>query len=73
MIKSLFLRTYSLMMSDKKSKKIQKTLKIIYLDEKFYFIKRFKKMEELTKKPLGDLSFDEWENLWARAKTECAK
>lgn len=30
-------------------------------------------MEELTKKPLGDLSFDEWENLWARAKTECAK
>ena len=37
------------------------------------FIKRFKKMEELTKKPLGDLSFDEWENLWARAKTECAK
>ena len=31
------------MMSDKKSKKIQKTLKIICLDEKFYFIKRFQK------------------------------
>ena len=32
------------------------------------FIKRFKKMEELTKKPLEQLSFDEWEELWASAK-----
>lgn len=31
------------MMSDKKSKKIQKTSKIIYLDEKFRLIKRFEK------------------------------
>ena len=37
------------------------------------FIKRFKKMEELTKKPLQNLTFDEWENLWAKAKVECAK
>ena len=37
------------------------------------FIKRFRKMEELTKKPLQNLTFDEWENLWAKAKVECAK
>ncbi len=34
------------------------------------FIKRFKKMEELTQKPLENLTFDEWENLWAKAKKE---
>ena len=27
-------------------------------------------MEELTQKPLENLTFDEWENLWAKAKKE---
>jgi len=33
------------------------------------FLNRFKKMEELTKKPLKDSSRDELENLWQSAKT----
>ena len=32
------------------------------------FVKRFKKMEELTEKPLKELSFEEWDNLWKKAK-----
>lgn len=32
------------------------------------FIKRFRKMEELATKPLTDLSFDEWNDLWKQAK-----
>lgn len=32
------------------------------------FIKRFKKMEELAEKPLTELSFEEFDNLWKRAK-----
>ena len=34
------------------------------------FIKRFKKMEELAPKALCELNFDEWEELWAKAKKE---
>ncbi len=34
------------------------------------FIKRFKKMEEITRKPLENLTFDEWENLWVQAKKQ---
>lgn len=32
------------------------------------FIKRFKKMEELTNKPLHELSFEEWDSMWKKAK-----
>lgn len=32
------------------------------------FTKRFKKMEELATKPLTELSFDEWDELWKNAK-----
>lgn len=32
------------------------------------FMKRFRKMEEMTEKPLDELSFEEWENLWKKAK-----
>lgn len=32
------------------------------------FEKRFRKMEEIAEKPLNDLSFDEWDNLWRKAK-----
>ena len=34
------------------------------------FMKRFRKMEELTEKPLKELSFDEWNELWKKAKKE---
>ena len=34
------------------------------------FTKRFKKMEELAQKPLNELSFDEWDTLWRKAKKE---
>ena len=34
------------------------------------FTKRFRKMEEIAQKPLEDLTFQEWEDLWAKAKTE---
>ncbi len=33
------------------------------------FIKRFKKMEELSTKPFEDYSFEEFDNLWKQAKT----
>ena len=33
------------------------------------FETRFRKMEELAQKPLNELSFDEWDNLWKQAKT----
>ena len=32
------------------------------------FIKRFNLMEELSKKPLGDLTFDEYDKLWREVK-----
>ena len=32
------------------------------------FIKRFKKMEEIAQKPLQELNFAEWEELWSQAK-----
>lgn len=32
------------------------------------FVKRFEQMERFTDKPLRDLSLDEWEALWSRAK-----
>ena len=32
------------------------------------FIKRFRKMEEISEKPLTELSFDEWDKLWKKAK-----
>ena len=32
------------------------------------FMKRFRKMEELTEKPLTELSFEEWDSLWKKAK-----
>ena len=32
------------------------------------FIKRFNKLEELAEKQLGELSFEEYEELWAQAK-----
>lgn len=32
------------------------------------FIKRFKKMEEIAQKPLQELTFAEWEELWSQAK-----
>lgn len=32
------------------------------------FTKRFNKLEELTQKPLKELTFDEYETLWAQAK-----
>lgn len=34
------------------------------------FMTRFRKMEELAKKDLNKLSFDEWDNLWKTAKKE---
>lgn len=34
------------------------------------FMTRFRKMEELAKKNLNELSFDEWDNLWKTAKKE---
>ncbi|MGN0014042.1 MAG: nucleoside triphosphate pyrophosphohydrolase [Candidatus Gastranaerophilaceae bacterium] len=33
------------------------------------FMKRFRKMEEITQKPLKELSFEEWDSLWKKAKT----
>ena len=35
------------------------------------FITRFKQMEINAKKPLEQLNFSEWENLWKQAKKEC--
>ena len=35
------------------------------------FTKRFRKMEEIAQKPLEDLTFEEWEELWAKAKKLC--
>ncbi len=35
------------------------------------FTKRFRKMEEIAQKPLKDLTFEEWEELWAKAKKLC--
>lgn len=32
------------------------------------FMKRFRKMEELAEKPLQELSFEEWDVLWKKAK-----
>lgn len=32
------------------------------------FMKRFRKMEEISEKPLKELSFEEWDNLWSKAK-----
>lgn len=32
------------------------------------FMKRFRKMEEISEKPLTDLSFEEWDKLWKKAK-----
>lgn len=34
------------------------------------FIKRFRKMEELASKPLNDYSFEEFDQLWQKAKKE---
>jgi len=33
------------------------------------FMKRFRKMEEIAEKPLEDYSFDEYDELWKRAKS----
>ena len=33
------------------------------------FTKRFKKMEEIATKPLEKYSYDEFNNLWKKAKT----
>lgn len=35
------------------------------------FTKRFRKMEEIAQKPLEDLTFEEWEELWVKAKKLC--
>lgn len=32
------------------------------------FMKRFRTMEELAEKPLTELTFDEWDALWKKAK-----
>ena len=32
------------------------------------FMKRFRKMEEIAEKPLTELSFEEWDTLWKKAK-----
>ena len=32
------------------------------------FMKRFRKMEEIAEKPLTDLTFQEWDNLWNKVK-----
>ena len=37
------------------------------------FTKRFKKMEELAVKPLGNYSFEEYDKLWKQAKIEIEK
>ncbi len=37
------------------------------------FMKRFRKMEELSEKPLTELTFDEWDILWKKAKEEVYK
>ncbi len=37
------------------------------------FICRFKKMEEFAQKPLEELTFDEWDALWNKAKTAIVK
>ena len=37
------------------------------------FTARFKKMEELATKPLEEYTFDEFNNLWKRAKLELNK
>lgn len=37
------------------------------------FMTRFRKMEELAKKNLNELSFDEWDNLWKTAKKEISE
>ncbi|MDD3437104.1 MAG: nucleoside triphosphate pyrophosphohydrolase [Candidatus Gastranaerophilales bacterium] len=37
------------------------------------FIKRFKKMEELASKPLEEYSFEEFEELWRKAKSKMQK
>ena len=34
------------------------------------FMQRFRKMEELAKKPLEEYSFEEYDNLWKQAKKE---
>ena len=37
------------------------------------FEKRFRKMEELAKKPLTEYSLDEYDKLWQQAKKEIKK
>ena len=37
------------------------------------FDKRFRKMEEFASKPLEELTFEEWEDLWIKAKEEVKK
>lgn len=37
------------------------------------FISRFRKMEELAQKPLEEYSFEEYDNLWRKAKAEVGK
>lgn len=34
------------------------------------FVKRFTQMEKIADKPLTELSFDEWDNLWKQAKKQ---
>lgn len=46
--------------------KIDAEQALIKANEKF--INRFRKMEELAEKPLEDYSFEEFDNLWKRAK-----
>lgn len=46
--------------------KINPELALLRANKKF--VKRFKKMEELTQKPLETLSFMEYESLWQKAK-----
>ena len=49
--------------------KIDAEQALIKSNEKF--MKRFRKMEELAEKPLEDYSFEEFDNLWKRAKKNC--
>lgn len=50
-------------------KKIDAEQALISANRKF--IKRFQNMEEKATKPLTELTFDEWEELWADAKENC--
>ena len=47
-------------------KKIDPELALERANKKF--TKRFNKLEELTNKPLGDLTFEEYDSLWQEAK-----